>query len=197
MGIYDRDWYKESYKQKEEKYGSDFSAAGKKQSTSVRQEHPRQKTEDKQSGRTPEKEQARFTGSSGESSKQSQSAHHGSAFSVFPSNPIPAPFGDDLSDRNNIIGLGICPQCFGMFRIRTPKYALFEYSYSCPNCGQRIDVTSGKPQSKGKGKVGKHIFYGVAIVGLCLAAFVTFVYLLLGSSPGIREWARNLLDSIS
>ena len=25
MGMYDRDWYRESYKEKEEKYGGDFS----------------------------------------------------------------------------------------------------------------------------------------------------------------------------
>ena len=29
MGIYDRDWYKEEYKKKEAKYGSDFSRNSK------------------------------------------------------------------------------------------------------------------------------------------------------------------------
>ncbi len=196
MGIYDRDWYKEAYKQKEEKYGSDFSSNGKKQSTSARQERPRQKTEDKQSGRTSEKEQARFTGSSGASSQQNQSANHGFAFSVFPNNPIPAPFGDDLSNRNNIIGLGICPQCFGMFRIRTPKYALFEYSYSCPNCGTRITVKSDRKKPKGS-RIAKRIFYGIGIVCICLIVFVFALGFLVKMFPEVQEWVRNLLDSIS
>lgn len=29
MGMYDRDWYRESYKEKEEKYGGDFSLHSK------------------------------------------------------------------------------------------------------------------------------------------------------------------------
>ena len=44
MGLYDRDWYREAYQEKERKYGSDFSGKAKTEKKQPKTE-PRPKAE--------------------------------------------------------------------------------------------------------------------------------------------------------
>lgn len=194
MGIYDRDWYRESYKKKEEKYGKDFSLNHSDKG------NDRPKSDRDRQYKTDKKESYEYSWhrERGENANKERT----DGFQAAKGNNIPAPFGDDPNDSANVIGLGVCPRCYNMFRVRTPKRALYEYSYVCPSCQQRINIKSERETSR-KFKPGPiflkalGIFLGIIILYIALAFYSTSVYPSLSkwianTYPSVYEWARGI-----
>ena len=165
--IYDRDWYKKAYQEKENKYGKDFT-------------NNSNHSEDK-----PKNEK-------GVSYKQEFYCQNVNKSS----NTVTMSFGDDPNDSGKVIGLGVCPRCYNMFRVRTPKRALYEYNYTCPLCKQKIYVRSDKPRSKAA-KVARGLFYGIGIVCIIIIAFVLISSYISTVSPEYKSWFTRFIESVA
>ena len=171
MGIYDRDWYKKAYQEKENKYGKDFS-------------------------NNPSHNEYKSKASTVEAHRASNSQDSHSYNVDRSSNTVTMSFGDDPNDSSKIIGLGVCPKCYNIFRVRTPKRALYEYNYTCPSCKQKIYVQSDKPKSKAS-NIARGIFYGIGIPCVILVAFVLISSYISSISPEYKSWFTQSVESIA
>lgn len=163
MGIYDRDWYKEAYKKKEEKYGSDFSGNNTEK-------------KEKQTKHNP------FT------QKKAEYAQKNTGGPTYTHATIKnIQLGNDIQDKDVMHVLGVCPKCYNLFSVNILKKQLYNYSYSCPICNQSVAVKSKKKRSIG-GKIG--IFFA-CIIGIPIVIGIVSVlghYLYSNAFPQIEKW---------
>ena len=128
MGLEDRDWYREDYRAKEKKYGSDFSGSSKQKKASDRAE-PKQERKRAEPRREYAEKTVRSTVFTSEG-----------AYSTMSLGSVP---GDPL--LMNV--LGVCPNCHDCFPVKVLKSQLYRYDYTCPRCGHVVSIHSKKPRS--------------------------------------------------
>ena len=142
MGLEDRDWYREAYKEKEEKYGPDFSAKGgpKSKKTADKSPHENASKRTQNPSGNPNSQSAKANRTSG------QQNIHGNVFSE-KGNYGSIRFGPDVSAPSVMNAPGICPKCNHLFLVRVKKQKLYKYDYACPECGHVVKVRSTKDKS--------------------------------------------------
>ena len=121
MGLEDRDWYRKAYKEKEQKYGSDFSGNNRQKNSGVRTKPRKEPVE-------------RSIFSTVFSSTGSYSTMR---------------LGSDASDSKMMNVLGICPRCHNCFPVKVLKTQLYRFEYTCPECNQVVNIKGKKQKSIG------------------------------------------------
>ena len=111
MGIQDRDWYREEYKKKEEKYGRDFKSQNDYQGyyDSIWEEV-------EPSGRNTSKNKSSDKGDKNRNNT------------------------NGAQQNDYILVPGVCINCQSRFQVRISRKAVGDYTYTCPKCGRVITV---------------------------------------------------------
>ena len=76
------------------------------------------------------------------------------------------------TDKDYVIAPGSCSNCGTLFRVRVRRSEIEKYSYTCPNCGQVIIVTSRTAEKVSREEQDKNLF---AIAGSFFGAFLALL----------------------
>ena len=148
MGIQDRDWYREEYKKKEERYGKDF-----KSQNNYQEYYDSIWEEVEPSGRRTSKDKSSDKGNKNKNNN------------------------NGARQDDYILVPGACINCQSRFQVRISRKAVGDYTYTCPKCGRVITVKNQTAKEFKEAEENRNALpIVVTLIGSLLASRMYSIY---------------------